>query len=371
MIRARAVSTTGHSIRELQQKLHAGFTCTLESGETVQLELVRSKNKFRTLEPTHFRNILNNIRVRCGTKHVFAELQVHHESILEYNDNSGAHEHYEYFRSKLKSTYEDELERQIDFILETMMDIFAVVVKVPVLLSMLAVVLGDQGDEASLALPTHIYQLYQMAIDIVLEASKRNDTTTVASFHATDGRAARMSRLVESARIGMAVRLAAHKLMRGISRPHSELTIEPAHARNSTVTDLDIRRCLRQIAYQNHLKRRRVFTSAEALECLRDDPELLSIWNELARRDSPPLLKILTAASHETGAGGEYQFSHLSFQEFFFLETLSSSARACHQDSRGTRSATRSRSFVRSSTTTSPASAPKSWRRSSFRPTTG
>ena len=115
---------------------------------------------------------------------------MHHESILEYNDNSGAHEHYEYFRSKLKNTYEDELERQIDFILETMMDIFTVVVKVPVLLSMLAVVLGDQGDEASLALPTHIYQLYQMAIETVLEASKRNETTTVASFHATDGKAA-------------------------------------------------------------------------------------------------------------------------------------------------------------------------------------
>ena len=77
----------------------------------MQLELIRSKNKFRKPDPTHFRNILNNIRVRVGKLTCFAELQVHHATILEYNDTCGAHEHYEYFRSKLKSTYEDELAR--------------------------------------------------------------------------------------------------------------------------------------------------------------------------------------------------------------------------------------------------------------------
>ena len=35
----------------------------------------------------------------------------------------------------------------------------------------------------------------------------------------------------------------------------------------------------------------------------------------------PPLIKILTAPT-ASGEGGEFQFAHLSFQEFLFLETF-------------------------------------------------
>lgn len=55
-----------------------------ESGSLLQgarLKLVRSKNKFRTCDPTHFRNILNNLQlVLAGGRAVFVEAQVQHSA---------------------------------------------------------------------------------------------------------------------------------------------------------------------------------------------------------------------------------------------------------------------------------------------------
>ena len=141
------------------------------------------------------------------------------------------------------------------------MRIFDQIVQVPVLLSMLAVVLGSQDTESGhLRLPHDLYELYKMAVGAVME--KR------------------------------------------------------AHGGHDAGA---FRRCLRTIAYRNHLAKRRMFLDAHICEALQDEPALAEIWSRLVNGGEPPLVKILTAPS-AAGEGGEYQFGHISFQEFLYLE---------------------------------------------------
>ena len=66
----------------------------------VTVEIIRVKSKFCDLDPTHFRNILFNLRLNssCGSRY-FVEVQFHVEPILHLNESMGAHACYEYFRS--------------------------------------------------------------------------------------------------------------------------------------------------------------------------------------------------------------------------------------------------------------------------------
>lgn len=68
--------------------------------EKVALTLIRLKNKFAPsqMDPTHFRNVICNMELEYGQSRVMLELQFHHRDILEYNNVSHAHAHYEYFR---------------------------------------------------------------------------------------------------------------------------------------------------------------------------------------------------------------------------------------------------------------------------------
>ena len=71
----------------------AHFRCTL----------IRGKNKFRKVDPTHFRNILCNLRIESvgdvgERESCFFEVQVHHKVILDFNQNEdkSAHTHCEF-----------------------------------------------------------------------------------------------------------------------------------------------------------------------------------------------------------------------------------------------------------------------------------
>ena len=66
------------------------------------------------LDPTHFRNILNNVQLIHGARITFVEVQVHHAAILLYNDRSHAHYHYEFFRALLGETYNKELDATLE-----------------------------------------------------------------------------------------------------------------------------------------------------------------------------------------------------------------------------------------------------------------
>ena len=81
----------------------------------------------------------------------------------------------DFFRAKLANAYDTELEHELDFILNTTMRVFDQVVQVPVLLSMLAVVLGAQDTESGeLKLPHDLSELYRMAVGAVIEKRVRD-----------------------------------------------------------------------------------------------------------------------------------------------------------------------------------------------------
>ena len=87
---------------------------------TVRFEVVRVKSKFGSdRDPTHFRNLLNNLRmtVTCSDGAVrtsFVELQLHEKGILAHNNESKAHDHYDYFRSLLEGSYDSDLDKFLE-----------------------------------------------------------------------------------------------------------------------------------------------------------------------------------------------------------------------------------------------------------------
>lgn len=77
---------------------------------------------------------------------------------------------------------------------------------------------------------------------------------------------------------------------------------------------------LQLIATANHLAKRRTFQPEDIRRALAGRSELLALWKELLDRGEVPLVKILTLGD----VSGEFQFSHLSFQEALFGRTLES-----------------------------------------------
>ncbi len=79
----------------------------LEVARVAKLTTLRMKNKFNPLhlDPAHFRNVLFNFKLEVvdpvGLGWTFVEVQLHHERILEHNEEGHAHESYEFFRSAL------------------------------------------------------------------------------------------------------------------------------------------------------------------------------------------------------------------------------------------------------------------------------
>ncbi|CAE7773870.1 unnamed protein product, partial [Symbiodinium sp. CCMP2456] len=79
---------------------------------------------------------------------------------------------------------------------------------------------------------------------------------------------------------------------------------------------------LQAIAVANHIAKRRTF-QAEDLRAALKEPSQLALWSQLLEDGSVPLVKILTLGDMT----GEFQFSHLSFQEALFVRALSASDR--------------------------------------------
>ncbi|CAE7919646.1 unnamed protein product [Symbiodinium necroappetens] len=79
---------------------------------------------------------------------------------------------------------------------------------------------------------------------------------------------------------------------------------------------------LQAIAVANHIAKRRTF-QAEDLRAALKEPSQLALWSQLLEDGSVPLVKILALGDMT----GEFQFSHLSFQEALFVRALSASDR--------------------------------------------
>ena len=120
VIRCRIVCADSALLIAFQQRLADGFEI---AGDVLQL--LRVKNKFAHHDPTHFRNVLNNVVLRdSGGRYLaFSEIQVHHKMILEFNDKMDAHSHYNFFRSLFAELYESELDIQLERVLSFIQEV--------------------------------------------------------------------------------------------------------------------------------------------------------------------------------------------------------------------------------------------------------
>ena len=152
--RARVVCHDGRAMCNVLLLLARHFRSGLS-----HLELVRMKNKCasKNLDPTHFRNVLVNCQLKFGQACLFVEVQVHHLAVLQHNEQSLAHTHYDYFRSKFRNKYQVA----VDEILERMLLFFEEIKGVPILLSMLVLILRHLDTEQEL--PVSRYELYKQA----------------------------------------------------------------------------------------------------------------------------------------------------------------------------------------------------------------
>ena len=267
VVRARVILDDGPTLVKFLSRLRDGIEVTV-GGKPARLELLRLKNKFTVNDPTHFRNVLGNLRLHWDAKSSMVEVQVHHRAILAYNNRAHAHAHYDFFRSILRDDYEAALGSDLDFMLETRMIVFDRVCSVPVLLSMLCLTLSH-GEESF---------------------AKRSSS---ANFPPS------VSKLYETA---LRKRIARGSLKEG----HDELSIFEL---------------LQTVAVASHRGQRREFTSTHATECLAERGDLARLWHVLEGEEGGiPFIKTLAGASG--GKDGEYQFTHLSLQEYLMAHAL-------------------------------------------------
>jgi len=312
VIRARLVVKDGATLLRVCQDLLKGVTLSLSDGRQVVLRLIRGKNKVRELDPTHFRNLLLNLLLELPSatgrgEEVFAEIQLHHEAVLTYNDKSHAHDHYNFFRALFKDAYADLL----DPMLERMLIFLDEVAGTPVALSMLVLIFDERRRTGATEMPASRAELYQMAIQIVIKRSLPDPKD-------------------------------------------QELCLS----------------MMRRVAYANHRAQRRIFDADMVQAALADHPDERKMWRRLMGHadgrkggkssaapprtirspleynkgggissDPIPLVKILSFDDEQAGRagneqeelpdddedqlllpGGEFQMKHLSFQEALFVQ---------------------------------------------------
>ena len=285
VLRVRIVVRSGKQMLQLQRMLREGFEVKV-AGKITLLRLIRAKNKLATivdeerglagLDPTHFRNILNNVQLIHDGRTVFAELQVHHAAILDFNDASHAHDHYNFFRARFAEDYG----RKLDSMLESAIVLFEEVSGNPVLLSMLVLIFADDSE----LLPSSKRELYRMATRAAI--AKR-----LASVGARDSRTSRLERRASFVDGGAAA---------------------------------SVQRVLSRVAIAAHLAEKREFTGQLVEEAIGGAE--LEQWNRLlddAR--GLPLVKTIQAGD---GDAASFQFAHLSFQEGLFAQALADGSAA-------------------------------------------
>jgi len=274
VLRSSIICTSAEELIAVLEKLKNGFTLLAPDGDAPELKvsLARMKNKAnpKEIDPTHFRNVLCNLELECGGLVHYGELQVHHRQIRKYNEESHAHDAYEYFRTELGGSYgpvlNKTLERTILFLEEAS--------GVPVLLSMLVLVF-EMRDQLKANLPETRMQLYEMAI-----------------------------------------------------RGAIAKTLNKNQKENKDQNEADIQRAkqmLLRVAVANmEDKQRREFNANHVREVLEQFPDERQWWDRLQHDGELPLIKVLTEGDAYEKA--EFQFAHLSFQEALFALHLEATA---------------------------------------------
>jgi len=92
----------------------------------------------------------------------------------------------------------------------------------------------------------------------------------------------------------------------------------------------EVHEMLRKLAYEHHAASVKTFTSKKVARLI-EEPAMLETWNRFVEEEHLPAIKIVTAPD-AAGNGGEFQFAHLSFQEYMFIEVRGARALSSRAD---------------------------------------
>lgn len=273
IVRCRVICEDATSMVALLHELRDGIP--FSGGGS--LKIIRAKNKFETTDPTHFRNILCNLYMEVPQGSCFAELQVQHAAILKYNDDSHAHDHYNFFRTLLAASYGPSL----DLMLGRLIEFLDEVAGVPVLLSMLVLLFKHLKEGDTSPLPTDMFGLYESAMRLSIGDSSDGDRSAEAVFRT----------------LASANQLAAQGQRR-------EFTLRDVH---DALSKQELQMWGEMTAKNNDVQGN--LSLVKVLEAP-DEVQLVAPTDASADKSS--------AAAH----GGLFQFKHLSFQEAFSAQAL-------------------------------------------------
>lgn len=146
--------------------------------------IVRLKNLFLALDPTHFRRIMLTIRIQLNrvdnTQYWHnAEVQIHHREIfkLKMTNEKIMHTPYEYFRELFGAQMTKQLDAKAGWLsIESRMRLWRDILEVPVLMSLFILLLRDitKGGFDKSKLPNNEVDLYQTSIGIMIKEVSKN-----------------------------------------------------------------------------------------------------------------------------------------------------------------------------------------------------
>jgi len=234
--------------------------------------------------------IMNLQPLTSEEQHQIAERQLRGDPLFEHlavlnaarkSGQQASKEHRNFIKDRLEvatSGRDDEFEE----LLKERLVAFDEICGMPVLLSVLVCLLKGWWGKAD-ELPKDKYELYQMGI----WAKVAQDLKSSDSKYTIRGKSKDEARK----QIGLAVEM------------------------------------LRLIGTANHLAKRRTFQLPDVHKALAGRADLEDVWAVLLAAGEVPLIRIVTLGE---ASGGEFQFCHLSFQEFLFVSTMCADCKTPH-----------------------------------------
>ena len=155
---------------------------THDEQDVATVELMDLSNKFRDLDPTHFRYATTTLRLTYRQEILYCELEVHLDKIaaIGLDPSNQAYEHYNFFRTRLAGTVPED---QLNALLEQKLVFLVDATSVPVLLSLLVLIFTAGGEDLT-KLPSNRIELYELGIESAIH--KRLQTKKAAEENAED-----------------------------------------------------------------------------------------------------------------------------------------------------------------------------------------
>ena len=245
-----------------------------------EIDVVRTKNYFTKLDPTHYRRLGLTIRIelpRTPKMYHNGEVQVHFLPIWRDNPD---HTHYEFFRELYGKALNKELGQESGgwLTINKRLESWSSFIKTPVLMALLVVVLSKLEGLNIKDVPSTTSELYRDAIEIIVKRTLEGNESS-------------------------------------------------PRAQAATITKESVKDALTQLSFVNHCPQiQRQFTTGDVRKALRSQPNLISslkwCFEEQGRNEyRVPTLKVLDDRGFDADETS-FHTVHLSFQEYLAAEHI-------------------------------------------------